>query len=78
MNNLITNVLYSNASVLEKFTSACRNYIHHSPTSDYVRHRSSTKALSPTILELPTRTLDSMTVGKEYMELFFSIKGVLN
>ena len=72
MNMLINSVIKYDANVRDKLTSACRNYIHHLATGDYVRHRS-----SPQTLADHSRTLELLTVGKEYVELFFSIKGVL-
>lgn len=46
MNTFITNVYQNNASVLTRYTFACRNYTHHSFTSDYVRHRTLSKDIS--------------------------------
>ena len=40
MNTFITNINNISASVLENIGSACRNYPHHLPQGDYVRHLS--------------------------------------
>ncbi len=40
MNNLLSNEFLNPASVLENVSSACRNYSHHLPQGDYVRHPS--------------------------------------
>lgn len=39
MDNLFNHLLEDYTYVLERYTFACRNYHHHSATSDYVRHR---------------------------------------
>ena len=70
MNLFKSDIMKHNTNVLENFTSACRNYIHHSATSDYVRHRTSQQTLADH-MQLPSRTLDS--VLRSDTEFYFSI-----
>lgn len=72
MNTLNNSVIKYNANVRDKITSACRNYIHHLATGDYVRHRS-----SPQTLADHSRTLEPLTVDKEYRGFIFSTNGVI-
>lgn len=46
MNTFITNVYKDTANVVTRYTFACRNYSHHSTTSDYVRHRTLSKDIA--------------------------------
>ena len=66
--NVVYDIHYTN--VLENFTSACRNYIHHSDKGDYVRHRTSQQTLADH-MQLASRTLDS--VLRSDTEFYFSI-----
>lgn len=50
MNTFITNENQIYTYVLERYTFACRNYSHHSATSDYVRHRTLSKDIARSYL----------------------------
>lgn len=75
--NIFKQVMSYHTNVLEKSTSACRNYIHHSATGDYVRHRTSQQTLA-NHMQLPSRTLDfvsSVRSGTKFI-FPFSLSGV--
>ena len=69
--NIFKHVISYNTNVLEKSTSACRNYIHHLATGDYVRHRTSQQTLADH-MQLPSRTLGSVSSTRSDAEFIFS------
>lgn len=77
MNSFTYNENINNSNVLDKFTSACRNYVHHSIASDYVRHRTYKQTLADH-MQLPSRTLHSISqLVRSRMEFIFSTNGVI-
>ena len=50
MNNLLSYIVKDFTYVLERYTFACRNYPHHLPTGDYVRHRTLSEDIASTYL----------------------------
>lgn len=77
MNNLLSYVIKDYTSVLETISLTCRNYSHHLPQGDYVRHLPYTQTLvGPYAVTLKdTRKILDIFYGE--LESTFSINGVI-